>query len=150
MVCVILFYLHVVLVINSAFCVSGSHIYKCCISECISPLDPCFLAGSTYSVLSTMPSDSESSSSLSSVGMFAHQRCFLKHVSYLVRVVRLQTHHNSQHCCFLSCGEMFVLTKTQRSGSHSFISPLNLTTWAVKLCQCLPHSSRKFALFAFP
>lgn len=32
------------------------------------------LAGSTYSVLSTMPSDSESSSSLSSVGTYKTQR----------------------------------------------------------------------------
>lgn len=43
-------------------------------SDGISPLVLCLLAGSTYSVLSTMPSDSESSSSLSSVGTYNDPR----------------------------------------------------------------------------
>lgn len=63
----------------------------------MSSLGLCLLAGSTYSVLSTMPSDSESSSSLSSVGMYNDPRCLLCcGVSCQVRQVlyHLQTHHN--------------------------------------------------------
>lgn len=57
-------------IVQADLCVISKSVYQCFLSECISFLGIGLLAGSTYSVLSTMPSDSESSSSLSSVGMY--------------------------------------------------------------------------------
>lgn len=97
----------------------------------------CFLAGSTYSVLSTMPSDSESSSSLSSVGMFW--------MKMLVEIALCQSGQtpNTRRAEVKSTAAFW--DKEVKKSTRFFLNPLSVTL------QCAPpHSLPRFAMFAFP